>query len=62
MNARLARLLQRDGESRVWPLTGMAIVFLRQMRSRNAWRDLLIKRPDDTDWCLADDLRRRMTK
>lgn len=30
--------------------------------SRNAWRDLLIKRPGDTDWCLADDLRRRMTK
>lgn len=30
--------------------------------SRNAWRDLLIKRPGDTDWCLADDLRRRMMK
>ena len=30
--------------------------------SRNAWRDLLIKRPGDTDWCLADDLRRRLTK
>jgi hypothetical protein len=30
--------------------------------SRNAWRDLLIKRPLDNDWCLADDLRRRMTK
>ncbi len=25
--------------------------------SRNAWRDLWIKRPSDTDWCLADDLR-----
>jgi len=31
--------------------------------SRNAWRDLLIKRPGkDTDWCLADDLRRRQPK
>lgn len=30
--------------------------------SRNAWRDLLIKRPGDTDWVLADDLRRRMAK
>lgn len=30
--------------------------------SRNAWRDLLIKRPGDADWCLADDLRRRMAK
>ena len=30
--------------------------------NRNAWRDLLIKRPDDTDWCLADELRRRMLK
>lgn len=30
--------------------------------NRNAWRDLLIKRPSDSDWCLADDLRRRMTK
>ena len=27
--------------------------------SRNAWRDLLIKRPGDTGWCLADELRRR---
>ena len=25
--------------------------------SRNAWRDLWIKRPGDADWCLADDLR-----
>ena len=25
--------------------------------SRNAWRDLWIKRPDDAEWCLADDLR-----
>ena len=25
--------------------------------SRNAWRDLWIKRPGDSDWCLADDLR-----
>lgn len=30
--------------------------------NRNAWRDLLIKRPSDTDWCLADDLRRRLLK
>ncbi len=31
--------------------------------NRNAWRDLLIKRPGkDTDWCLADDLRRRPPK
>lgn len=30
--------------------------------NRNAWRDLLIKRPGDSDWCLADDLRRRMAK
>lgn len=30
--------------------------------NRNAWRDLVIKRPGDSDWCLADDLRRRMTK
>jgi hypothetical protein len=30
--------------------------------NRNAWRDLLIKRPTDTDWCLADDLRHRMLK
>jgi len=27
--------------------------------NRNAWRDLLLKRPGDTDWCLADELRRR---
>ena len=25
--------------------------------SRNAWRDLWVKRPGDTDWCLADELR-----
>lgn len=30
--------------------------------SRNAWRDLLIKRPGDAGWQLADDLRRRMAK
>lgn len=30
--------------------------------TRNAWRDLLIKRPGDTDWLLADELRRRMSK
>lgn len=29
---------------------------------RNAWRDLLIRRPGDTDWLLADDIRRRMVK
>jgi len=28
--------------------------------SRNAWRDLLIKRPGESEWTLADDLRRRM--
>lgn len=28
----------------------------------HAWRDLLIRRPGDSDWCLADDLRRRMAK
>lgn len=27
--------------------------------SRNAWRDLRIKRPEDSDWTLADDLRRQ---
>lgn len=27
--------------------------------SRNAWRDLLLRRPGDTDWSLADELRRR---
>lgn len=27
--------------------------------SRNAWRDLMIKRPSDQDWQLADVLRRR---
>lgn len=27
--------------------------------SRNAWRDLMIKRPTDTEWTLADDLRKR---
>jgi hypothetical protein len=26
--------------------------------SRNAWRDLMIKRPGDAGWSLADDLRR----
>jgi hypothetical protein len=26
--------------------------------SRNAWRDLMVKRPGDTEWCLADELRR----
>ena len=26
--------------------------------SRNAWRDLWIKRPKDSEWMLADDLRR----
>ena len=30
--------------------------------SRNAWRDLLVKRPGDTDWIMADDLRRRLSK
>ena len=30
--------------------------------SRNAWRDLLIKRPGDTNWALAYDLRRKTIK
>src|SRR5271156_4393785 len=30
--------------------------------SRNAWRDLMIKRPGDSQWILADELRRRVTK
>jgi hypothetical protein len=30
--------------------------------SRNAWRDLWIKRPGDSQWILADELRRRMVK
>src|SRR2546421_13010975 len=29
------------GEQRAWPLSGVAIVFRRQMRGRNAWRDLI---------------------
>jgi len=28
--------------------------------NRNAWRDLIIKRPGDTEWTIADDLRKRM--
>lgn len=28
--------------------------------SRNAWRDLWIKRPSDTDWRLADEMRSRI--
>jgi hypothetical protein len=28
--------------------------------SRNAWRDLYVKRPSDNNWCLADELRRRL--
>lgn len=28
--------------------------------NRNAWRDLLIKMPRDTEWSLADDLRRHL--
>jgi hypothetical protein len=27
--------------------------------SRNAWRDIWMKRPDDKDWVFSDDLRRR---
>jgi hypothetical protein len=30
--------------------------------SRNAWRDLMLKRPSDSQWILADELRRRMTR
>lgn len=30
--------------------------------SRNAWRDLWIKFPDEETWCLADELRRRVSK
>jgi hypothetical protein len=36
--------------------------FIASGTNRNAWRDLLIKRPSDTDWCMADDLRRRLPK
>lgn len=36
--------------------------FIAKGTNRNAWRDLLIKRPGETDWCLADELRRRMLK
>lgn len=36
--------------------------FIAKGTNRNAWRDLLIKRPGDTHWCLADELRRRMLK
>ncbi len=36
--------------------------FIADGTSRNAWRDLVIKRPNDTNWSLADDLRRRMMK
>lgn len=36
--------------------------FIANGTNRNAWRDLLIKRPGDTNWCLADELRRRMMK
>lgn len=28
--------------------------------NRNAWRDLLVKIPGKTDWCLADQLRRQL--
>lgn len=28
--------------------------------NRNAWRDLIIKRPGEAEWTLADDLRKRM--
>ncbi len=30
--------------------------------NRNAWRDLLIKLPGKTDWCMAEQLRRRLLK
>lgn len=30
--------------------------------SRNAWRDIWIKRPNDKEWLLADDLRRNIKK
>lgn len=36
--------------------------FIAKGTNRNAWRDLLIKRPIDTNWCLADELRRRLLK
>jgi hypothetical protein len=30
--------------------------------SRNAWRDIMLKRPGDSQWILADELRRRSMK
>jgi hypothetical protein len=30
--------------------------------SRNAWRDIMLKRPGDAQWILADELRRRAPK
>ena len=30
--------------------------------SRNAWKDIWVKRPGDADWCLADDLRNQIGK
>jgi hypothetical protein len=30
--------------------------------SRNAWRDIMLKRPGDSQWILADELRRRSIK
>lgn len=34
--------------------------FIANGTNRNAWRDLVIKRPGDTEWTLAADLRKRM--
>ena len=36
--------------------------FIAAGTNRNAWRDLLIKLPGRSDWCLADQLRRQLPK
>lgn len=36
--------------------------FIAADTNRNAWRDLLIKLPGRTDWCLAEQLRRQLPK
>ncbi|MDO8457823.1 MAG: hypothetical protein Q7T07_13050 [Burkholderiaceae bacterium] len=36
--------------------------FIAAGTNRNAWRDLLIKLPGRTDWCLAEQLRRQLPK
>ena len=51
---------QVDGDQVVFdgePITPSALANKITMSSRNAWRDLWIKRPKDDDWKLAQDLR-----